>query len=496
MFQVNWSYLFKAVAWGTAIAALAIGRSPDIARAEGVLWQPSTTWPERVAVEPEVNRAPYTLGVGDRIGIEIFDLPEFSDDYQIPVGGTLNLPLIGQVNLVGLTLAESSEVLRDRYLSVLKDPIITVTLITPRPLNVSILGEVRRPGSYAIELTQVGLGNQVTNQYPTLTQAIEQAGGITLAADLSRVQVRRDDQGGDRIIKIDLEKFLQGERRGQALQVRDGDTIFVPTTTTVDLAKMQQFGTVNFAADVDIPRTVAVVGEVHQPGVYVVIGGDTTVERTDGGLPTVSRAIQIAGGITPEADIRHVYIRRLTQSGTEQIVPVNLWQFLQAGNFNLNPLVQTGDTIVVPTVDAVNPAEVAQLTQTNLSPETIQVFVVGEVNNEPGTVQGILDLPAHMTLNQALLAAGGFNESRANRKSIQLIRLNDDGTVLQRRISVDFSRGIDEETNPILRDNDTIVVDRSLSAKISDALRTPIRFAPEAAALVGVLVNLGVIGNN
>jgi polysaccharide export outer membrane protein len=63
-------------------------------------------------------------------------------------------------------------------------------------------------------------------------------------------------------------------------------------------------------------------------------------------------------------------------------------------------------------------------------------------------------------LNQALLAAGGFN-GRARKGRIQFIRLQPDGTADRREIRVDFARGIDAQNNPVLQPGDTIVVGRS-----------------------------------
>jgi polysaccharide export outer membrane protein len=92
------------------------------------------------------------------------------------------------------------------------------------------------------------------------------------------------------------------------------------------------------------------------------------------------------------------------------------------------------------------------------------VYVVGEVGR-PGIVQ----VPPNTPLNQAILAAGGFN-NRAKKGSVNFIRLNSNGTVTQRSVPVDFSKGINEANNPPLRNNDTIVVGRSTLAGITDTL--------------------------
>ena len=95
----------------------------------------------------------------------------------------------------------------------------------------------------------------------------------------------------------------------------------------------------------------------------------------------------------------------------------------------------------------------------------MSVQVVGEVVR-PGDVT----LPANATLNQAILAAGGFSNSRANSSTVQLVRLNPDGTVDQRTLDVDLAAPVNDTTNPILRPNDVVMVDRNTLATAGDTL--------------------------
>jgi polysaccharide export outer membrane protein len=67
-----------------------------------------------------------------------------------------------------------------------------------------------------------------------------------------------------------------------------------------------------------------------------------------------------------------------------------------------------------------------------------------------------------------VLAAGGFDQRRANKKVVKLIRLNPDGTVSERKIKLSFNAPVNEENNPALRNNDVVVVDRSGFAAFSD----------------------------
>jgi len=414
------------------------------------------------------SQTEYTLGGGDRIRLDILEVPQYSGDYQIPPGGSLTLPLIGSVSLEGLTEQQAAQAISARYQSVIKRPLVTVTLLSPRPFNVSVSGEVNRPGSYTLSFTG-GVGDDPGIQYPSVTQAIQQAGGVTLSADLRNVQVRRRQQfGSGAVITVNLWEFVQTGNPRQNLLLRDGDTVFVPLLTSLNLAEARQIATSSLASDPEEPLTIAVVGEVNRPGTYTIVGGNTGDGRTLG-LPTISRAIQLAGGIKSMADIRQISVRRVTKTGAEYTIPVNLWQLLQMGDFKQDTVLQEGDTIIVPTASDVNPAEATELATASFSPDTIQVSVVGEV-----TRPGLVEVPPNTPLNQALLTAGGFDQKRARKSSVELIRLNPDGTVSKQTIPIDFAQGINEQSNPILRDNDIIVVNRSGVARIADTIETPL----------------------
>jgi polysaccharide export outer membrane protein len=187
-------------------------------------------------------------------------------------------------------------------------------------------------------------------------------------------------------------------------------------------------------------------------------------------VPTVTRALQIAGGITQSANIREIEVRRRTNAGSEQVLKVNLFELLQAGDSRQDMPLQDGDRVIVPTATTLSPADAAILAHASFSPDSIAVNVVGEVA-KPGLVQ----LPPNTTLNQALLAAGGFN-ARAKKREVSFLRLNSNGTVDRRDIAINFNQGINEQSNPPLRNNDTIVVGKSGLAGIGDTLGTV--FAP------------------
>ncbi|MGK7900658.1 MAG: polysaccharide biosynthesis/export family protein [Hormoscilla sp.] len=436
----------------------------------------------------------YRLGVGDRIHIDIFDSPEYSGEYSIGPEGVLRLPLVPPISALHLTIEQLSDEITKQYNSILKRPFVRVTIIRPRSLTIGVTGEVDIPGVYAIAPE---IGRTTRLRYPTVTEVISSAGGITLAADIRRVQVRRQSgKNQEQVIILDLWRFLQqGTGSIPDINLRDGDIVFVPTITTINLEEVPLLATSSFAIPAAKPRNITVVGEVNKPGSYVTIGGPTRSSNTPGGLPTVTWAIRTAGGITQLADIRSIQIQRSTKTGTEQMIEIDLWQFLQTGDLTQDTVVQDGDRIIVPTATEINLAQAVQLGRASFSPDSIIVYVIGE--RPPGSVREIR-VPPNTPLNEALLAAGGFIDRRVSQSSVGLIRLKDDGTTSFRQIPIELAAGVNQETNPLLTNNDVIIVSRSGLARlldISDAVGRVLNPVNSLRSLVGIFDILGIINN-
>ena len=467
---------------GFAVLMLTLIASPAFSATPSFLPPTNQVQPNLV---PQPNPVPfeessYALGAGDRLQIDLFDVPEYSGENgrrQVLVDGTINLPLLGSVSVRGLSLRQAESELSRRYARFFKRSAVTVTLLTPRPLSVGVLGEVSRPGTYTIPLASQDGGTQ----FPTLTRALETAGGITQAADVRRVQIRRPQRvGAPQIITVDLLNYVQNGSLQQDVTLRDGDSISVVAAVNPNPAESLLLADTTFAGEKGRPVNVAIVGEVFRPGSYQVIGTNARTGAagapgtTPGNItnnadkpPTITQAIQAAGGIKPLADIRRIQIRRPTRSGAEQTININLLQLVQTGDLKQDVILQSGDTISIPTATDLSPAEAAQIASASFSPDTIRVNIVGEVR-QPGVVQ----VPPNTPMNQALLASGGFDNRRARKGRVELIRLNPDGTVVRRDISVDFAQGINDQTNPAMRNNDIIVVGRSGLTSVTDTLGT------------------------
>ena len=208
------------------------------------------------------------------------------------------------------------------------------------------------------------------------------------------------------------------------------------------------------------PIMLAVTGEVNRPGSYSISPSDTD------GLPTVTQAIQLAGGITQSANIRSIQVQRTLSTGQEppSVISVDLWKLLQEADLQQDIALQDGDRLIVPEASILDLDEATEIASATFSPESVNVNVVGEVGS-PGAVQ----VPPNTPLNQAILAAGGFT-GRSRRGRVDLVRLNPNGTVTKREIDVDLSENANDENNPLLRPNDTVIVTRSTFTRVTDTV--------------------------
>ncbi|NOY15489.1 MAG: polysaccharide export protein [Gammaproteobacteria bacterium] len=145
----------------------------------------------------------YTLGSGDTVRIHVFQEPDLSIEAKISNNGTVDFPLIGNIKIAGLTLAET-EVLLDRKLrgDYLIDPQISVSVISHRPFFIT--GAVRSPGSYEY---QPGM---------SVRQAIAVAGDFSDRASRSKIYIIKEGESSADSRKIQLDE-----------PVGPGDTITV-----------------------------------------------------------------------------------------------------------------------------------------------------------------------------------------------------------------------------------------------------------------------------
>ncbi|QKQ77811.1 sugar ABC transporter substrate-binding protein [Nostoc sp. TCL240-02] len=132
--------------------------------------------------------------------------------------GNIVVPQVGTVSLQGLTLEEAQEKIRLGLSRFFPDPIVVASLVGTRPVQVTVSGEIFRPGIYPIN-----------SSTPRVADALLISGGSTLNADLRQIQVRRKLIDGSVISQtIDLYAALQNGGSIPNLRLQDGDAILIP----------------------------------------------------------------------------------------------------------------------------------------------------------------------------------------------------------------------------------------------------------------------------
>lgn len=141
------------------------------------------------APSPSPAANAYTLGVGNKIHVTVFNEPDLSGDYDINDQGFVSLPLIGQVHVAGLTPSQAQETITQKYgADYLVNPRVNVDVLNYRPFF--ILGEVKNPGSYPY----------VNGM--TVLNAVVYAGGYTPRGDRDDIVVKHPDDPSGRSQKI------------------------------------------------------------------------------------------------------------------------------------------------------------------------------------------------------------------------------------------------------------------------------------------------------
>ncbi|BAQ60857.1 putative polysaccharide export protein [Geminocystis sp. NIES-3708] len=424
-------------------------QSPTVIENQGLL--PSIQSTNRQNILPEIK--PYSLGPGDIIRVSVYDLPDQGGDFQIFTDGTVSIPLIGTFNIAGKTVQEVYQLFTKEYARFLKRPAITVTLMAQRPLKLAIAGEVNIPGKYTLN---PDLGDR---KRPKVTDLLEKAGGLTISANVREILLKRQEEKGERIYTIDFWQLLQQGDLKQDVDLQDGDVIIIPKQETINVKEYRQLVDANFGIKFAQPPNITIVGEVNRPGAYTV--------PIETGPPRLTIALQQSGGIREMANIRQITVNRTTRDGQEQNIEINLWEMLETGDVNKDIVLQNGDTIIVPRAEELDPTEAQTIASANFSPAEITVNVVGSVRKP-----GALKITPNSSLNAAILASGGFDERRANNSVVQLVRVNPNGTVTKRDVNVNLSAGVNEQTNPILKNNDVIIVNRNGITAFSDSFET------------------------
>ena len=158
----------------------------------------------------------YVLVVGDVVQLNIFREPDLTTQATIARDGTVQLPLIREVQLAGLSIREARELLRQLYdKKYLVDPQVFLNVVKYAQRKFTIMGQVARPGSYELQ----------GGERMDLLEAIGLAGGFTRIANRGRVVIQRREGGDVTAIKANAKRMADGKE--PPLEVQPGDVITV-----------------------------------------------------------------------------------------------------------------------------------------------------------------------------------------------------------------------------------------------------------------------------
>jgi polysaccharide export outer membrane protein len=252
----------------------------------------------------------YQIEPLDELKIEVWEKPDLARTVVVRGDGTVTLPLIGEVQVAGITPTKLEEELARKFS--LYDRQITQVSVAVSLYNskaVFILGEVATPGKYA------------RWPMPTIWDLIREAGGPTPEAYLGGVQViRKGAKAGERNIQVvDLNQIWGRGVPTDLPPLLPDDTVIVPKKVV----------------EQTWPNVIYVMGAVKTPGVY----------QKEAAVDLVG-AILLAGGPSEQANLDEVTIVRKAAS-TSQTIEVNVNHFLKDGEDTSNPILVAGDTITV-----------------------------------------------------------------------------------------------------------------------------------------------------
>lgn len=225
------------------------------------------------------------LGAGDMVRITVFQNPDLTTETRISQRGVIMFPLIGEVALSGKTPIVASNLIAQQLKQggFLKNPQVNVSVIDVRSRQVSVLGQVGRPGRYVLDGTGLKLAD-----------ILALAGGITATGDDSVTLVGSRD-GKPAELQIDLPGTSGNRRRWQDIDVQNGDTIYVPRAPVF-----------------------YIYGEVQRPGSY----------RLEPNM-VLMQGLSVSGGLTARGTERGLTIHRKMPDGLTRRLRAGLFDPVQ-----------------------------------------------------------------------------------------------------------------------------------------------------------------------
>jgi polysaccharide export outer membrane protein len=241
--------------------------------------------PAQLPVAQPADTRLESIGMGDMVRITVFRNPELTTEARVSERGTVLFPMIGEVNIVGLTPSQAGSTIADKLRSgrYVVNPEVTVAMTQVNSRQVSVLGNVVKPGRYPMDSLNV-----------RLTDFLASAGGVAPTGS-DKVTVFSNKDGRQEKIEVDLVEMFRNGDLSKNIALEPGDTIFVHRAPMV-----------------------YVYGEVQKGGAY----------RIEPNM-TVMQAIAMGGGVTPRGTERGIKINRRDARGSVNRIDAGLTDAVQ-----------------------------------------------------------------------------------------------------------------------------------------------------------------------
>ena len=462
--------------------------------------------------EPSMNIATptdYRLGPGDQVVIEVWGASEANITQKVTPDGYISIPDIGPVAVNGLTVQAASERIRGKLSKIYSgmktanvdlSTNVKVSLGQIRTIQVNIMGEVARPGTYAL------------SSFSTVFHALYKAGGISELGSLRNIKVVR---GGRTVATVDVYDYIINGRSHSDIRLQEGDVILASpydalvliqgkikrpmyyemkssesvltlinyaggftndayssavtvernnnkekTICTVDdmnygVFKVKDGDIVSIGAILDrYDNRVEIKGAVYRPGFYAM-GND---------ISTVRDLIQKADGLLDDAFTNRAVLHRENPDKTLEVISVNTKGILNGTEPDI--LLQKNDILFIPSIYDLE------------AKGTLEI--VGEVFSP-----GVFPYAANTKLEDLIIMAGGLTEAASTVRVDVTRRLNDaKSTKKTKDISKTFSFSVKDgfvvegEPGFILEPYDQVFVRRSpgYSQKINVTINGEVEF--------------------
>ena len=228
--------------------------------------------------------AGYKLGSGDTVRITVFENPDMTTEAQVSETGNITFPLLGEVAIGGLSRSEAEAKIAGMLKKggFVNQPQLNISILEYRSQQVSVLGQVNKPGKYAIDGPS------------DVLDLISLAGGVS-ETGADSITIIKDEQGKAVKHNINLVDLFQSADLKDNIEVSNGDVIYVGRAPVF-----------------------YIYGEVQRAGAY----------RLEPGM-TVMQALSVGGGLSLRGTERGVKVSRRDGNGELRKINVNLTDALQ-----------------------------------------------------------------------------------------------------------------------------------------------------------------------